>query len=57
MEADKVVINGLTFVKSDIGLVYSPRRDDFARKYDCPDCEQCGFCSDVRCKACRANPG
>lgn len=35
--------------------VYEPRKKqgEGARKYPCPDCHFCQFCSEVRCRSCR----
>lgn len=54
MDTEEVTINGLCFVRTDLGLIYSPKRIDAARKNDCPDCMECAFCSNSRCDACLA---
>ena len=36
------------------GLVYVPEEEPGTRKnHNCPDCKQCGMCSDSRCRPCR----
>ncbi|MEW5733996.1 MAG: hypothetical protein AB1921_04025 [Thermodesulfobacteriota bacterium] len=54
MNGEKVTINGLQFVRTDLGLIYSPAPSLLPRKHDCPDCMECAFCSNARCDACRA---
>lgn len=48
-----VVKDGLTFRRTDMGLVFVPDFRVVGRKYNCPDCAECAFCADARCRMCR----
>lgn len=35
------------------GLVFVPEKNTGPKKHPCPDCFECGYCSDERCGLCR----
>ncbi|HUT83995.1 MAG TPA: hypothetical protein VMX95_05055 [Thermodesulfobacteriota bacterium] len=44
--------NGLRFEVTPEGLFYSPENTLQEKKYPCPDCKFCQWCSDTRCTLC-----
>ncbi|MBI9074091.1 MAG: hypothetical protein JEZ02_01685 [Desulfatibacillum sp.] len=51
-EKHYVVLDGMRFLRTSNGLVFTPEFNPHNRKHSCPDCASCAMCADSRCTAC-----